>query len=393
MYCNDDLNKDVLDIKRFIDDGVGIYVGTFDSFLSWKMSTTEILAQSNLVIKEEDWKFAKIGEYVTFLDIKFGFDNNGKLQTDLYRKETDSNAYLEFKSCHPRHVFSSIVYSQGLRLRRIINNNDRLSNRLNEMKTHFTNCSYPVKLVENILNKISTLPRTLSTNNDKQSDNNPLRVISRFGCDKKLCDVVDSVSSQLPFKVEYVKKTGASLNSRLCKSKFISTDPKFGITSDCSRAKCKSCVYMSNKDKIKSTSGKLYKSGLGNCTTKNCIYFAECNLCTKSYVGKTTQMLCGRISEHKSYYNKYRNKNGILSSGANKEKDTLDRYSLGIHLYNEHKIDSPNGFEDSYKFTILERCSPFNLDVKEHLWVQKLRTLFPIGLNFYSPLGFPLLTI
>ena len=146
---------------------------------------------------------------------------------------------------------------------------------------------------------------------------------------------------------------------------------------------------MSNCEKVKSTSGKLVKSWSGNCTTKNCIYHVECKICGKPYVGKTTQMVCGRISEHKSCYNKYRKSKGVLPSSTREED--ADKYALGMHLYNEHKVDSPDGFMNSYRFTVLEKCAPRDLDVKEHLWLQRLRTLFPSGLNFYSPLGFPLL--
>ena len=254
------------------------------------------------------------------------------------------------------------------------------------MKTHFTNCNYPAKLVENIFNKVKSLPRILTNTerNTNENESRPVRMVSTFGCDKEL-------SSLLPFKVEFVKKTGASLDTRLCKSKYISTGPKFGVTSDCNRTKCKTCPYMSNNDKVKGTSGKWLKSGAGNCTTKNCIYFAACELCDRSYVGKTTLMLCGRISEHKSCYNKYRNNKGVLPRETNREEALADRYSLAMHLYNDHKIDTPNGFQSSYRFTILEKCAPVDLDVKEHLWLQRLRTLFPKGLNLYSPLGFPLL--
>ena len=62
-----------------------------------------------------------------------------------------------------------------------------------------------------------------------------------------------------------------------------------------------------------------------------------------------------------------------------------------MHLYNDHNINNPEAFEESYQFTILEKCSPKSLEVKEHLWTQKLKTLYPAGLNLYSPLGFPIL--
>ena len=69
-------------------------------------------------------------EFTNFLDIQFCFDVDGELQTDLYRKETDSQAYLNFRSAHPNHTFSGNVYSQSLRLRRIINSRERLGERL-----------------------------------------------------------------------------------------------------------------------------------------------------------------------------------------------------------------------------------------------------------------------
>ena len=41
--------------------------------------------------------------------------------TELLRKETDSRSYLYSGSTHPNHIYSRIVYSQRLRLRRSIN--------------------------------------------------------------------------------------------------------------------------------------------------------------------------------------------------------------------------------------------------------------------------------
>ena len=81
-----------------------------------------------------------------------------------------------------------------------------------------------------------------------------------------------------------------------------------------------------------------------------------------------------------------------LPKGRRQEEGTIDRYTLSMHLYHKHNIENHEGFQNAYEFTILEKCSPKDLDVKEHLWVQKLKSLFPLRLNLYSPLGFPLLT-
>ena len=90
-------------------------------------------------------------------------------------------------------------------------------------------------------------------------------------------------------------------------------------------------------------------------------------------------MCACRNSGHLAKYTKYIKD---MEKGGDKQKYTMDdEYSLGIHLYNDM----------NYKFTVLENCSPSNLAIREHLWIQKLRTLYPYGLNLVSPFGLPLL--
>ena len=48
-------------------------------------------------------------------------------------------------------------------------------------------------------------------------------------------------------------------------------------------------------------------------------------------------------------------------------------------------------FNENYEMTLLEKCSPSMLNVNEHLWIQKLTTLNPLGLNSVDPFGLPLL--
>ncbi|XP_077977051.1 uncharacterized protein LOC144442164 [Glandiceps talaboti] len=50
---------------------------------------------------------------IAFLDTKM-FIKNNELHTTVYSKPTDKHSYLLPSSCHPRHVFKSIPYSQAL---------------------------------------------------------------------------------------------------------------------------------------------------------------------------------------------------------------------------------------------------------------------------------------
>ena len=145
---------------------------------------------------------------------------------------------------------------------------------------------------------------------------------------------------------------------------------------------------MSGKSEITNSKNKKFKTGNGNCKTQNCVYCASCNICNKNYVGKSTQPEHKRINGHRTDMKRYMNNPGILN--VNSDISEKDKYSLATHLHSEHNIISQSGLDDYYKFTILEKCTPKSLDVKEHLWIQKLKSLSPFGINLNSPLGFPL---
>ena len=102
-----------------------------------------------------------ITEFTQFLDIKYKFEG-GKLSTELFRKPTDaSNRHLKFSSFHPRHTFRSIVYSQALRYRRIINDDELLVLRLNELRGYFEQSSYPPDMVKEVMDDVRARPRVL----------------------------------------------------------------------------------------------------------------------------------------------------------------------------------------------------------------------------------------
>lgn len=396
LYSNYNLMQNIYSIKRFIDDGVGLFNGTLRQFDTWKTEITKALNLYKLNIKPEDWQIAtEPGILVHFLDIAFGFSFDGELVTDIFIKETDSRTYLNFNSCHPNYVFSSIVYSQALRYRRIIINNDLLVNRLDELYKYFRLSDYPHTMITNIFEKVKKLPRSLSPNQvNLPSTDKTIKVISTYGRDKFLCDITKSISPMLldnkvVSKVQYIKKTAPSLKNMLSNSKRISLNNKHGCSTTCNRIGCKNCKMMSGNSYIRASSGRKFKSAPGHCVSRNTIYAANCQICSKNYVGRSTQMFACRNNGHRAKYIKYVKQ---IEKGVKINIGDLDdEYSLGIHLHDEHSISDPNGLDNHFKFTILENSSPRDLCKKEHLWIQKLRTLYPHGLNLISPFGLPLL--
>ena len=52
----EDAMKDIVSIKRYIDDGIGIHTMTARQFDVWKLSiSAKVLKFGNLKIKESDW--------------------------------------------------------------------------------------------------------------------------------------------------------------------------------------------------------------------------------------------------------------------------------------------------------------------------------------------------
>ena len=64
---------------------------------------------------------------------------------------------------------------------------------------------------------------------------------------------------------------------------------------------------------------------------------------------------------------------------------------MGLHLFLDHEITDPNGFDKSYKFGILEIVNPGEIEKKEFKWMHKVNSFQPHGINVEYPFGIPFL--
>ena len=84
---------------------------------------------------------------------------NGKIVTDLYRKETDRNQYLLTSSCHPAHVTENIPFSLALRIVRICTHPEDREKRFSELKTLLLSREYKAGCIDSAIEKARRIPR------------------------------------------------------------------------------------------------------------------------------------------------------------------------------------------------------------------------------------------
>ena len=140
LYSDKSAMKNIVLVKRYIDDGVGVHTMTKRGFDRWKKIVSARVLEFGLKIKESYWNVPSEKHLpVNFLDLNFWLDKDRILQTDLYQKPTDARHFIGFTNCNQNYTFSCVVYSQGIRLRWIVNDNERLSLRLSELCDDFIN--------------------------------------------------------------------------------------------------------------------------------------------------------------------------------------------------------------------------------------------------------------
>ena len=82
-----------------------------------------------------DCKYSK--KERNFLDTTVPIGKNGTLNTKLYQKLTDRNAYLHFNSYHPVKQKEYILFGQFLRAKKICSNDQDAEDSIKGIETKF----------------------------------------------------------------------------------------------------------------------------------------------------------------------------------------------------------------------------------------------------------------
>ena len=127
----------VIDISYLLSDGI---------FFVWLEGEDKLL-QFMKKLNEFHPSLKFTDEYsrtiVKFLDVIVEIDAGQPISSP-----TDCHQYLHYETSHPAHVKRSIVYTQGLRIKRICSRKEDFEKHLQDLSSWLRNRAYPTWLIE-----------------------------------------------------------------------------------------------------------------------------------------------------------------------------------------------------------------------------------------------------
>ena len=174
-------------LKRFLDDLFLIFNGSskdlhifFDEINLIHPTIKFTMNHTSLPQETDDNRCSCTpSSSIPFLDTKCSIEN-GKIETDLYRKETDRNQYLLTDSCHPVSCHRSVPFSLGLRIVRICSKTEDREKRFFELKSLLLARGYQERVVDSAISRARAIPRKIALlpNYRKKSTERPVFAVS-----------------------------------------------------------------------------------------------------------------------------------------------------------------------------------------------------------------------
>ena len=134
--------------KRYMDDGSTLLPKTIkhDKFLSCLNNlhpdiVFTIEPATNTIID------CKPVQKLNFLDITIILYENGKIETDIHYKPTNSHKYLNYNSFHPIHCKDNIPFNLAKKIIVFVTNSDKMELRLRELEAWLIECNYPRSII------------------------------------------------------------------------------------------------------------------------------------------------------------------------------------------------------------------------------------------------------
>ena len=357
-----------------------------DIFMIWTHGV-EALVQFHTYMNAQhpDIKFSMdySATSIPFLDVQINIQDQ-HVVTSLYTKPTDEHNYLDFRSCHPRKLKESIVYSQFLRLKRICSDSNDCREHIVTMAKHFIENNYPLITVKRAMEKVSKVNRLalLRYKTDKKQERIPLVLPYNTNTNKlfQLLRKDFSLFKQDPLTSRifgeppiHAQKQQPNLK-RILSSPLSTTDSRdLGGNVKCDDARCKICKIINTNHTVTlpNSTVKIRPPKL-SCGSPNVVYAIYCATCELgNYIGETCNEFRRRLNNHRSTTRKQ----GL------KTQPVPEHFSSVAHTVDDMRVVL---LQSGFKSTAERRLC-------ELKWIFKLNTK-NIGLNrdvgFMEPYSF-----
>ena len=149
QFGSEDKEEFVQAFKRYLDDCFAIWNKSEEDLKKLHAMLNSLHESINFMVEYDNVK-------LPFLDVLVCKQNN-KLNTDIFYKATDTNQYLYFNSCHPKHTKTNIPYSLARQICCIVSDADIKTKRLNELENFLVQQNYPKSLITKGVEKATSL--------------------------------------------------------------------------------------------------------------------------------------------------------------------------------------------------------------------------------------------
>ena len=252
---------------------------------------------------------------------------NNNIQTTLYRKPTDQQAFLQAKSEHRRSLKSSISYSQALRLKTICSTSTEFDKNCAIIKQRFLDRQYKEEVLDEQIEKVDGIERKeLFTCKEKSNSKNRIPLsITYIRTLPNICKIVNRNWNILQINTESRRvfkdtdtpmiafKSSKNLQEiigghtvrqgKVFKKNLIRLN---GNTMPCSSTRQSLCctqvlnTQTFTSQQTKRTFNIFHKL---TCKSQYIIYLMECILCKIQYVGKAETPFNLRLNNHRKDVN------------------------------------------------------------------------------------------
>lgn len=281
------------------------------------------------------------------------FNEKSKLDVKVFFKETDSHSLLYRTSHHPRHTFAGLVKSQLLRFKRICTRQEDFKKAVKTLFSSLLNRGYTFTMLRRALRTFevtkpicldSILPIIVTYS---QANVNFVRMLKenfvRSGGNVFLKE----------YRLIAAFRRNRNLQDILVRSKLRPLNqPKTRIMDE---------FYRNYRTVQNQTTKEVFVTqSHTNVHTRNCIYLIRCKKCYLQYVGETGNTLLTRFTQHRYNIKNQKNLNNPL-----------------VKHFIEHNWNN-------LRATILESNPNWTVKLRrkvERIWIRKLDTLVPRGLN------------